>query len=114
MSQPLDKTGAGHGSRTPHLPSFQQSISETEVALIPAHTRHTSVLPASASVSAMQRAAFPEQLINKSVHPNCATCVQANRPDLPDDLIKVVGAWGSLPEPIRAGILAMVNAVRKP
>jgi hypothetical protein len=62
----------------------------------------------------MQRATFPEQLRDKSVHPTCATCVQANRPDLPDDLIKVVDAWGSLPEPIRAGILAMVNAVRKP
>ena len=62
----------------------------------------------------MQRATFPEQLDNISVHPNCATCVQANRQDLPDDLIKVVDAWGSLPEPIRAGILAVVNAARKP
>ena len=104
----------GGRNRTPHLLSFQKSISETEVALIPANTRHIGVLPASASVSAMQRAASPEQFSNKSVHPNCATCVQANRPDLPDDLIKVVDAWGSLPEPIRAGILAMVNAVRKP
>jgi hypothetical protein len=51
---------------------------------------------------------------NKSAHSNCATCVQANQPDLPDDLIKVVDAWGSLPEPVRAGILAMVNAVQKP
>jgi hypothetical protein len=61
----------------------------------------------------MQRATFPEQLNDISVHQDRATCVQANRQDLPDDLIKVVDAWGSLPEPIRAGILAMVNAARK-
>ena len=109
----MQKSGGG-GNRTPHLPSFQKSISETEVALIPANTKHIGVLPASASVSAMQRATFPEQLNNESVQPNCATCVQGNRPGLPDDLIKVVDAWGSLTEPVRAGILAIVNAVRKP
>ena len=91
-----------------------QIAEEDAESRIPANPRHIGVLPASASVSAIQRATFPEQLSSKSGHPNCATCVQANRPDLPDDLIKVVDAWSSLPAPVRAGILAMVNVVRKP
>ena len=33
-------------------------------------------------------------------------------PDLPDDLAEVINAWGSLPEPLRGGILAMVRAAR--
>ena len=72
------------------------------------------MLPDSAFVSVMQKPTFPEQLKNESVHPNCATCVQGNRLGLPDDLIKVVNAWSSLPDPVRAGILAMVSAMRKP
>jgi hypothetical protein len=109
----MQKSGGG-GNRTPHLPSFQKCISETQVALIPAKTRNIGVLPASTSVGAMQRATSPEQFSNKSVHPNCATCVQANRQDLPDDLIRVIDAWSSLQGPIRAGILAIVNAAPKP
>jgi hypothetical protein len=31
-------------------------------------------------------------------------------PDLPTDLARVIDAWPTLPEPIRAGILAMVRA----
>jgi hypothetical protein len=33
-----------------------------------------------------------------------------HRPALPPDLAAVVAAWPGLPEPIRAGILAMVRA----
>ena len=33
-----------------------------------------------------------------------------NRPDLPPDVARIVAAWPTLPEAIRAGILAMVAA----
>src|SRR6266850_3556920 len=94
----------GGGNRTRHLPTFRRSTSETEVVPIPPNNRHIGALPTSASGSAVQRSTFPEQFKNESVHPICATCVQGNRLGLPDDLIKVVDAWGSLPEPVRAGI----------
>jgi hypothetical protein len=104
----------GGGNRTLHLPIFQKNSSETESVPIHANSRHIGALPALVSVGAMQSSTFPSQLKNESVHSNCATCVQGNRLGFPDDLIKVVDAWGSLPEPVRAGILAMVNAVQKP
>ena len=39
----------------------------------------------------------------------CVICVS----DLPEDLATVVAAWESLPEAVKAGIVAMVNVARR-
>jgi hypothetical protein len=38
--------------------------------------------------------------------------VQQNQSISPDDLTKVVDAWDELPEVVKAGILAMVDATQ--
>ena len=44
------------------------------------------------------------------MHEKCARSVHA----LPEDLALVVDAWDHLPEAVKVGILAMVNAARQP
>lgn len=43
------------------------------------------------------------------LHEKCVICVSG----IPEDLATVVHAWDTLPEVIKAGIVAMVNAARR-
>ena len=43
-----------------------------------------------------------------------ATSTTVPAPSLPNDLRLIVDAWQSLPEPLRAGIVAMVRAAGTP
>jgi hypothetical protein len=43
------------------------------------------------------------------LHEKCVICVS----HIPDDLATVICAWDSLPAPVKAGIVAMVTAVRQ-
>jgi hypothetical protein len=75
-----------------------------------AKSRQISALPDSANPSREQTHSFPEQNQDNNPHPKCATCVQQDRSELPDDLSELVTAWSHLTEVVRAGILAMVQA----
>jgi hypothetical protein len=43
------------------------------------------------------------------LHEKCVICVS----DFPADLQQIVDAWERLPKPVKAGILAMVNAAEQ-
>jgi hypothetical protein len=47
-------------------------------------------------------------------HQKCALCVPQLSPLLPDDLAAVVQAWSHLPDTVKTGIVALVNAVWQP
>ena len=48
----------------------------------------------------------PSDIFLRSEHVICMS-------DLPEDLATVVAAWESLPEAVKAGIVAMVNVARR-
>ena len=80
--------------------------SATESAQDPTESRACAE---SAHRTADNTATLPRQLDDRSAHQKCAVLLPD--PDaLPADLAAVVDAWPTLPEPIKAGVLAMVKA----
>jgi hypothetical protein len=60
-----------------------------------------------------QNLTVPAYQKDTSMHSKGVTCVQQRRPTFPKDLTEVVDAWDNLPDAVKAGILAMVNATRQ-
>ena len=60
------------------------------------------------------RAQVDYDVVDDSMQPKCAICVQRNEASLPADLARVVAAWDHLSEALKAGILAMVETAQQP
>ncbi len=83
----------------------------------PEHKRNTAdtqapqklTLVGPSCFSAEQNPYTSERRNDTSLHEKCVICVS----DLPDDIRQVIDAWDSLPEAVKAGVVAMVKAVRQ-
>ena len=93
-------------------PASELSSGGTEPAQVRAKPKQINALPDSVASTSEQNRALPEQNSDRSVHQKCVPSVHLDNPGMPDDLAQVVVAWDSLPEVLKAGILAMVEAAR--
>jgi hypothetical protein len=110
--RPIKLSGGG-GNRTLHLTSCKTNISETDAAQTRENSEHINALLEAVPLTPQQNSTLLAHQKDTSIHSECATCVQRHRPTLPHDLTEVVDAWGNLPDAVKAGILAMVNATRQ-
>jgi hypothetical protein len=81
---------------------------------IPARYRHIKTLPDVAAATHAHEPTPPVHAPDTYAHQKCALCVPQVSPPLPDDLATVVRAWSRLPDTVKTGIVAMVNAVWQP
>ena len=96
--------GGGAGFEPELLPSASCADSQQETDK-PAQNQ---TVASSAQQDPEQKPAPPE---DPSLHFQTPPgCTQVVRPSLPDDLAQVAEAWDRLPQAVRAGIMAMVNA----
>jgi hypothetical protein len=70
-------------------------------------------LPDSTSADSEQKPTHSAHSHDTSMHSKCAISVSQNPSEIPDDLAKVVNAWDSLPNAVKVGILAMVDAAQQ-
>jgi hypothetical protein len=103
----------GGGNRTLHLTSCKTNISETQTTQTRENSRRINALSEAVSFTAQQYPTLSAHQKDTSTHSECATSVQRHEPHLPNDLTEVMDAWGNLPDAVKAGILAMVNATRR-
>jgi hypothetical protein len=77
------------------------------------NSQHIDTLPEVMLSTLKQNPTVPAYPKDTSMHSKGVTYVQQHRPTFPDDLAAVVDAWAKLPNAVKAGILAMVNATRQ-
>ena len=99
----------GGGNRTPGLTFLESNAYDTETVQNRTNTKQNKTLSKAPSPVNEQKQTHSEHEESTSLHKKCATCVQQNL-ELPGDLAQVVEAWDSLPDVVKAGITAMVNA----
>ena len=90
-------------------PSSQVCSEATEPAQNCAKSKQINALPDSAASASEQNRALSTQDPDRSAHPKRVPSVH----QLPPDLARIAEAWDSLPEAVKAGILAMVDAARQ-
>jgi hypothetical protein len=96
--------GLGFDSRRLHF--FPSDTSDTLHVQNPHNAMH---IGGEAGTAASPQSTHSIHSDNTFLHEKCARSVHA----LPEDLALVVDAWDHLPEAVKAGILAMVNAARQ-
>jgi len=74
-----------------------------------ANPKQDSALPESPSPAPETKTCISE---HASLHCSDTSAQPNNATFMPDDLAQVVDAWDTLPDAVKAGILAMVNAAR--
>jgi hypothetical protein len=98
----------GGGSRTRDLTGVPVYTSHTETPQMWAKTKHINALPHAVCQPLLPKPALPEPAHDRSVCQQYAPCVPH---PLSDALRSAVAAWEHLPDAVKAGILAMVQAV---
>jgi hypothetical protein len=106
------KNSAGGGNRTPNHTPSTKNTTETEAEQSQAKPANNSELQSPTNPTPKHKSTKSKQEKDKTLHQKCALCVQKNQCTSPDDLNKVVEAWDDLPEVVKVGILAMVDATQ--
>ena len=106
------RNGGAEGDRTSTLTSDDTSTCIAEPQQIRAKPSHSSALADSTHSASEHKCAPPQQNPDRSVHEKCVPSVHQGTGDLPEDLVRVVEAWPSLPDKVKAGIMAMIEADR--
>jgi hypothetical protein len=103
----------GGGNRTLHLNFCKTNTSETQITQTHENSQQINTLPEAMLSTPQQNPTVPAYQKDTSMHSKGVTCVQQHRPTFPGDLAEVVDGWEKLPDAVKAGILAMVNATRQ-
>jgi hypothetical protein len=106
------RSGGGGGNRTPiHTPSGKNTT-DTKAEQSQAKPAHNNELQDSTDLTLKHKSTQSEHEKDNTLHQKCALCVHQNQSNSLDDLTKVIDAWDDLPEVVKTGILAMVDATQ--